>query len=231
MMSPKMFFAALVLLLIAAHAPAQTVKVKKDNSSVKGESMEGFSVDLEATSADVNAALSRFLKTLGKTKQGEFFTVNEPNINGNTYAHPLYATAKQSGQTTSAWVGFNPSEHSKEEAERLMKDLESVVKEFGVKFYRDRIQAQIDESEKAKQAVEKQQQRLVNENKSLNNKLETNQKQKINLEKAIEENKNEHTSLLQRIEENKKAQDSVAVAAEQIKKVVEAHKERQRKVN
>jgi hypothetical protein len=51
------------------------------------------------------------------------------------------------------------------------------------------------------------------------------------LEKSLENNKTENQELLKRIEQNKKAQDSVAVAAEQIKKVVEMHKERQRKVN
>jgi hypothetical protein len=230
-MLPKKFFVALVLLLVAAHAPAQTVKVKKDKATIKGESMEGYSVDLDGSLADVNSALSRFLKTIGKVKQSDFFTLNEPGINGQVYTQPLYAIAKQEGQRTSAWLGFNSAVFAKEDADRLIKDLESVVKDFGIRFYHDKIQQQIDESEKARQTVEKQQQRLLNENKMLNNKLESNKKQKVNLEKAIEDNKNEYASLLKRIEDNKRAQDSVAVAAEQIKKVVDAHKEKQRKVN
>ena len=230
-MLPKKFFAVLILLLVAAHAPAQTVKVKKDKSTVKGESMEGYSVDLDGSLSDVNSAFSRFLKTMGKVKQTEFITLNEPDINGEVYTQPLYGVARQDGQFSSAWLGFNPSEFSKEDADKLMRDLESVMKEFGIKFYRDKIQLQVDESEKAVQTVEKQQQRLLNESKSLNNKLENNKKQKVNLEKAIEDNKVEYATLLKRIEDNKKAQDSVAVAAEQIRKVVDAHKEKQQKIN
>ena len=93
------------------------------------------------------------------------------------------------------------------------------------------IQQQIDESEKARQTVEKQQQRLVNENKALKNKLESNKRQKANLEKAIQDNEAEYITLLKRIDDNNKAQDSVAVAAEQIRKVVDAHTEKQKNVN
>lgn len=230
-MLSKKFFVVLALLFVAAHAPAQTVKVKKEKSTVKGESMEGYSVDLDGSLADVNSAFFRFLKTIGKTKQSEYFTVNEPDINGLAYTQPLYGVATQNGKVASAWLGLNASDFEKADADKLMKELENVLKDFGVKFYRDKIQEQIDESEKASQTVEKQQQRLLNENKNLNNKLENNKKQKANLEKAIEDNKAEHIALLKRLEDNKKAQDSVAVAAAQIKKVVDAQKEKQRKVN
>jgi hypothetical protein len=79
--------------------------------------------------------------------------------------------------------------------------------------------------------VEKQQQRLTTENKNLGLKLENNQKEKLQLEKSLETNKLENQNLLLKIEQNKKSQDSVAVAAEQIKKVVEMHQERQKKIN
>ena len=84
---------------------------------------------------------------------------------------------------------------------------------------------------RASQAVEKQQQKLVNENKSLNTKLEDNKREKIQLEKSMQENVVENGTLLKKIEKNKHDQDSVATAGEQIKKVVEMHKENQRKVN
>jgi hypothetical protein len=78
--------------------------------------------------------------------------------------------------------------------------------------------------------VEKQQMRLVNQNKDLENKIEGNKREKIQLEKSLKNNKVELMTLTKKLEENKKAQDSVAIATEQIKKVVEMHKERQRKI-
>jgi hypothetical protein len=89
----------------------------------------------------------------------------------------------------------------------------------------------VDESLKALQAVERQQQRLTTENRNLTIRLENNEKEKVQLEKSLEVNKLEHLSLLTKIDQNKKSQDSVAVAAEQIKKVIELHKEKQKKVN
>jgi hypothetical protein len=230
-MPGKKFFILFIPLIISAYADAQTVKVKKEKSTVKGESMEGYSVEVQGTGSEVTASLGKFLKTIGKTKQSDFFTVTEPNINGLVYTQPIYATANENGKSATAWIGVNPSAMSKEDAAKLDKELEKLMKDFGVKFYRDKIQVQIDESTRATQAVEKQKQRLLNENKSLSTKLENNKREKIQLEKSIVDNKSEHESLLKRIEQNKKAQDSVAIAAEQIKKVVEMHKEKQRKVN
>jgi hypothetical protein len=230
-MPGKKFFILFIPLLISAYAEAQTVKVKKEKSTVKGESMEGYSVELQGTGAEVNTSFGKYLKTIGKTKQSDFITVSEPNINGLAFTQPLYATANENGKSATAWLGTNASAMPKEDAQKLDKELERLMKEFGVKFYRDKIQEQIDESIRATQAVEKQKQRLLNENKSLGGKLEDNKRQKVQLEKAIVNNKLEHENLLRRIEQNKKAQDSVAIAAEQIKKVVEMHKEKQRKVN
>jgi len=130
------------------------------------------------------------------------------------------------------WVGLNASEWpTPEQAEQALKDLEKVVYDFGVKFYRDKVQVDIDESVRAQQAAEKQTLRLQNESKNLNSRLEFNQKEKLRLEKALAENKLEYETLLSTIARNKKAQDSVALATDQIKKMVEIHKERQRKVN
>jgi hypothetical protein len=230
-MLSKKFFILFIPLLISAYTEAQTVKVKKEKSTIKGESMDGYSVELQGTGAEVSTSFGKYLKTIGKTKQGDFFTVSEPNINGLSYAQPLYGTANENGKSATAWLGMNPSSMPKADAEKLDKELEKLMKEFGIKFYRDKIQVQIDESTRATQAVEKQKQRLLNENKSLGAKLEDNKREKIQLEKSIVDNKAEYENLLIRIEQNKKAQDSVAIAAEQIKKVVEMHKEKQRKVN
>ena len=230
-MFSKKFFILLLPFFIAAHTEAQTVKVKKEKSTVKGESLDGYSVELQGTLSEVSASFMRFLKTIGKVKQGDFLLVSEPNINGLPLSHPLYGVSTQNGKTATAWLGYNSSNWQKEELDKLNKELEKVMKDFGVKFYRDQIQAQIDESLRASQAVEKQQQRLLNENKSLSSKLEDNKRKKVQLEKSIANNKVENTTIIRKLELNKKAQDSVAVAAEQIKKVVEMHKERQRKVN
>ena len=59
----------------------------------------------------------------------------------------------------------------------------------------------------------------------------SNEQDLIKLEKAIVDNKNEHVILLQKLDANKLSQDSVTNAAVQIRKVLDAQKEKKQKVN
>jgi len=113
----------------------------------------------------------------------------------------------------------------------VKKELEKEVYRFGIKYYKDKIQAQIDEAQRAFDATTRQSQRLVNQNKDLTIQLGNNEQEKVKLEERIQSNTLEHAVLIQKLENNKLAQDSVAQAGEQIKKVIQLHKDRQGKVN
>ncbi len=219
-------------LLFTFSSLAQTVKVKKETTRIKNDYAEGFEVELQATAEEVDAALLKFMKTLGKTKSPEnYIMVSEPSIGDREYTTPVYAVNKQVGNIISAWVGIRADEWDKKEAADMNHYLEDAIHTFGVNFYREKIQKQIDESVQASEAVERQQQRLQNQNRNLTTRIESNKREKIQLEKSLENNRVELETLTQKLEQNNKAQDSIAVAAEQIKKVIEMHREKQRKVN
>lgn len=221
-------FAALSFTL----ASAQTVTVKKENARIKNDYADGFQIDIAASYEDVEAALSKEIKTLGKSKENENYrVVSEPTVKGITYTQPIYAMTKQVGNIVSAWIGIKKDDWKEKEADEVNRELENMIHNFGVNFYRERIQKQIDESVRAQQAVDKQQQRLLNQNKDLNSKVESNKKEKIRLEQSLVDNKLEMESLIKKLEKNKKDQDSVAIATEQIKKMVEVHREKQRQVH
>jgi hypothetical protein len=227
----KKFTITLTMLFFALSAFAQTVKVKKDDARIKGENLSGYAVDLDGKPEEVTNALTKYFKGLGKTRQGEGFSIlTESTINGTSYKSPVYGVVKENGSTTTAWIGVKKEEWG-DGANNINKEIEKLIYEFGVKFYRDKIQLQIDESMRAFQAVEKQQQRLVTQQRDLNMRLEDNKREKIQLEQSIENNKLQHQVLLLKIENNKKAQDSMVVVNEQVKKVVEANREKQKKVN
>lgn len=231
MFTPRILFSAICILLTITTV-AQTVRVKKEQTRIKNDYADGFEVDLPGTYEEVDAALSRFMKTLGKSKASEgYIAVAEPAIVGRTYTSPVYGSTKQVGNIISAWIGLKKTEWKDDDAENVSKALEGMVYEFGVGYHRDLIQKQIDETLRAAQAVERQTQRLVNQNKSLNSKIANNKQEKIDLEKSLVNNKIELERLTNQLEKNKKDQDSVAVAGQQIQKVLEAHRERQRKVN
>ena len=207
---------------------AQSVKVKKESTRIKGENLEGHAVDLEAKSQEVNQSFLKFLRSLGKVKQSDgVYILTESSISSSK--NPIYCSTKDHDSKSTVWMGVKESEWG-DGASGVDKDLEKTLYDFGVKFYRDKVQEQIDESNQAFTAVEKQQQRYLTENKSLNTKLEDNKREKIRLEKNLENNKVEYETLLKKIEKNKHDQDSVNVAGEQIKKVIEAQKEKQSKI-
>jgi hypothetical protein len=226
-------FWMVALMIIPATSYAQKVTVTKDTERVKGSNIEGYATELTGTIEDVSASYTKYLKTFGKIKSsGNQLQLSEAEISFTKYTSPLYATTRGKGDKILVWLGLNASEWpTPEQAEQARKDLEKVVYDFGVKFYRDKVQVDIDESVRAQQTAEKQTLRLQNENKNLNSRLEFNQKEKLRLEKNLADNKLEYETLLMNLSNNKKAQDSVALATDQIKKMVEAHKERQRKVN
>lgn len=223
---------SLICFVLIGSASAQTVAVKKEQTRIKNDYAEGFEVELPGTYEEINDALEKLAKSLGKSKETEgYFAVAEPSITGRTYTSPVYASTKQVGNMISAWIGIKKSEWKDSEAENVSTALEGMIRDFGITFHRDKIQKQIDETLRAAQAVERQTQRLTNQNKSLNSKIANNKQEKIDLEKSLVNNKIELETLTKQLEKNKKDQDSVAVAGQQIQKVLEMHRERQRKVN
>jgi hypothetical protein len=228
----KFSFSVIGLFLISPLL-AQTVTVQKQTEKIRSDQAGGYSTELEGKKEAVMSAWTKFLKEVGKAKTtADFQTITEPVVGATVYATGiLYTTNQSTDQKTKVWIGLIETEWKVNDIEIVNKELEQMVYRFGVKFYRDQIQLQIDEAQQAVDAVEKQTQRLVNENKNLNNRLVNNEQQKVQLQKSLKENELEHLVLQQKIVNNKKSQDSVALATTQIKKVVELHKERQRKVN
>jgi hypothetical protein len=217
-------------ILLSITTFAQSIKVTKENIQLKGESAEGFEIQLDGTFNEVESQFLKYLKPMGKAKKGDdSYSISLPLINGKNYTSPLHIVVRDKGKGT-AWLGIRPSEWPSN-TDQVKADLEKIVYDFGVNFYRDRVQVQIDESNRALQAVERQQQRLLNQNKDLGTKLENNKTQKIQLEKSLENNKLEFEALNVKIAQNKKDQDSVAFAGEQIKKVIEMQKDKQRAIN
>ncbi|HEU5146541.1 MAG TPA: hypothetical protein VFT90_07505 [Chryseosolibacter sp.] len=217
-----------LLFVVPLVSLAQKTQVKKETMHIDGEQATGFKTELLANEEEVTASLSRFFKTLGKTKNSsDYLTIAQPVIGGKTMPGTLYGSAIQNGKSTTVWIGMPLTSGEESSVDR---DLETVMYNFAVTFQREQVQAQIDESLRALQTVEKKQMRLVNQHKDLNNKIENNKKEKIALEKALVDNKVELEDLTNKLAANARAQDSVAVATEQIRKVVEMHRERQRKV-
>lgn len=212
---------------------AQKVTVQSHSEKGNGEHIEGFIIELEGKKAQVAPLWNKFLREFGKSKQGAgFTTITGPALGGTTYPKGiLYADLKEKGESTTVWLGYQQGTWEANDETIIKREIEKELYGFGIKFYKDQIQGQIDEAQRAFDATTRQQQRLVNQNKDLTIQLSNNDQEKLKLEQRLEANALEHAVLLQKIENNRLAQDSVAQAGEQIKKMIDVHKERQNKVN
>ena len=105
------YFLFFSLFLLSFLTYSQTIKVKKETARIKSEYADGFEVELQATSEEAEDALTKLMKSFGKTKQGDDYVfVAEPIVNGTTYVAPVYARVKQLGNIVSAWVGIRTKE-------------------------------------------------------------------------------------------------------------------------
>jgi hypothetical protein len=221
-----------VYMLLCTGAMAQTVKVKDQRESVRGDNVEGYGAELEGKKADIQSSWIKFLKDIGKVKQGDPVTISEPVFNGLVFSKGvIYSITREQGEMTSVWLGIKPGEWDASDVTRINNELEKGVYRFGIRYYKDKIQVQIDDAQEAWDAVEKQKQRMVNQNKDLTMKLSNNGLEKIQLEKSLEANKFENAVLILKLKNNMKAQDSLTQAALQIEKIKQMHQDRQRKVN
>ncbi len=221
------------LLFLPLMSLAQKVSVTKKGEKIKSETAEGFRVELEGKKEDVQAEWNRFMKELGRIKSGSSYSyVENPALGGTVYTSGIvYGIVDGNDEKTTVWAGIKAAEWTVNDIGIVEKNLEKFLYQFGVKYYRDKIQQQIDEGQRALDAVTRQTQRLTTQQKELSIKLTNNEQERLQLEKSLEANKLENLVTIQKLENNKKSQDSVALAGEQIKKVIEMHKERQRKVN
>ena len=141
---------------------SQKVTVDKKSEKIKGESAEGYAAELDGKKEDIAAALGRLIKDLGKVKSGrEYQYVEGPALGGTVYTTGIvYAKSRGNEEKSSVWLGIKAAEWTVNDITLVEKQLEKLVYQFGVKFYRDKIQAQIDEGQQALDAVARQQQRL-----------------------------------------------------------------------
>ncbi|HEY5823150.1 MAG TPA: hypothetical protein VIT44_02220, partial [Cyclobacteriaceae bacterium] len=197
----KKFIVVSICLLFFVSLHAQTVTVKKQQDRVKGENTDGYGTDLEGKKEDISLAWSKFLKEVGKAKSlNDVLTISEPALGATVYPKGiLYATSSGDQEKGRVWIGLKEAEWTVNDIGMVNAELEKLVYRFGIKFYKDKIQLQIDEAQRASDAVDKQKQRLLNQSKDLVLKLGNNDQEKIRLEKAVEANKLEHEVLLVKI--------------------------------
>jgi len=227
------YFSLLLVLASLIPAAGQKVSFQADARKINGKSADGNSVEILAPKESVNSAFAKYLKDIGKTKTSSgIISISNPLLGGTTWEKMIvYAQVTGDMNKTVTWMGLCKEEWPDRDTDAIIGQMRDLVYQFGVKYYRDQIQLEIDKTQSAVDAADKKILRLTSQGKDFAQKLVDNEAEKIKLEKALELNVSNHTLLTQKIELNKKSLDSMNNAAAQIRKVLEGQKERQQKVN
>ncbi len=167
-MKSKKFFLLVLFSALLVHTQAQSIKVKKEKARVKGENVEGFEIELSGSYGNIHSSFTKFLKNYGKTRGNDPIVLTGASLGTGTTTALVYGVVKEKEKDKSShvWLGILKEEWPEDAYEKGMKELEKMVYDFGKSYHQDLVQDEIDESITALNAVEKQQQRLVTENKN-----------------------------------------------------------------
>jgi hypothetical protein len=220
-----------IYMIFSFCAVAQTVVVKGAEESIDGEPVQGYVTELEGKKDDVLNAWNKYLKVIGRVRISDHIIISDPSLSGTLFPKKtIHSLLTEKGDRVLVWIGIKKKEWSSNDIAGINTDLENHLHRFGIKYYQDKIQGHIDETQQASDAVAKQKHRLETQATDLGFSLQNNEKQKITLEKALADNKLQNAMLLLKIANNKKAQDSLINAGQQIQKVKASHEDLQKKV-
>jgi hypothetical protein len=223
-------FTTLLFTTLTAQQPIKVIKKGRDINTVPSL---GRAIDLKGKASEVNESLGRFLRDIGKTRStADYYWTVSPYLGGIAYnGNVLYSAADGDDTKAQVWVGIDTAGWRGSDFNKVMTAIEKMIYQFGVQFYREQVQKEIDQSQQAFEATEKQKLKLVNQGKDINQRVADNDQERVHLEKSLTTNKLEKVVLLQKLANNKKSQDSITNAGLQIKKVMELQKEKQKKIN
>jgi hypothetical protein len=224
---------SLIIAFATSAFAQQPIKVIKKGRDINTVPSLGRAIDLKGKASEVNESLGRFLKDIGKTRTtADYYWTVSPYLGGIAYnGNVLYSATNGDDTKAQVWVGIDTAGWRGTDFNKVMGAIEKMIYQFGVQFYREQIQKEIDQSQQAFEATEKQKLKLVNQSKDINQRVADNDQERAHLEKSLTTNKLEKAVLLQKLANNKKSQDSITNAGLQIKKVMDLQKEKQKKVN
>ncbi len=229
--SKKLSFLCL-LWVLSFTAFSQGVKVEESTVRILTERIDGYRTKLEAPSSEVESYLKSALRDLGKVRdRNTYFQITDVNLYGDRFAERLFFAQLVTGtQYQSVWFGVDSTGLSEIGWKVIDEKLQQYCYDFSINFYKDQVQKEIDESEKAEQYVLRQQKKLEKDSVSLLDRIDNNAAELIKLQQAIEDNKAEKELLLQKIKENKIAQDSTVITLDKVRKVIEMQKKKKEEI-
>ena len=227
----KKLLTAVFLSFVFLNMFGQEIEVKEYNAKILENRYPGFRVRISGNADHVESFLKKTLREAGKMRErNTYFQITDMNLNGNYFEdRNFYAQINSQETFHSVWVGVDTTGLGSSSV-ALLSDIENFVYDLGINFYKSEVQQEIDESEKAEQFMLRQQNRLNRDSVSLQNQLQSNEKELIRLQEAIEANKIEHEELLKKIETNHNELDNSIISLDKIRKTLDVQRKKKDKI-
>lgn len=206
----------------------QKIKVSESEESIEKIPRKGLSTIIELDDDEVEDAWKKQLKTYGKVDNSKgVYTVaiaNVPSVSSSPCR--ITSIVKSSGKGTQVWysIDLGSSHVTSSGNSSAYKAAEKILNDFSILCYKDDINSQIKDAEKALANSVKAQEKEVKEGEDLVKDVEKNKQDKINLEQKIKENGEQAIQLQKDIAKNKTDQAAAGQDVEKMKKAVEVVK-------
>lgn len=219
----KIILALSAFLVVVSGFSQKDMKVTSRAYTVQKIEREGLSIVLELDKKFVKKKWEKHIKNYGKVEsKKDFMTVNVAQISAiSSNPVKLLSAVESSGKGTMVWMAIDMGSEFVVEGGKGYSSAENILKEFAKACYREDIQDQVEEAQKAFESASKKESKVIKEGDKLSNSLESNGKEKIKLENDLQDNAKEKVQLEKDISQNEKDKNAAKEEAEKMKKALE----------
>jgi archaellum component FlaG (FlaF/FlaG flagellin family) len=206
----------------------QKINVSQTSETIEKIPRTGLAVIIALDEGEVEDEWKKQLKNYGKVESSKgVYTIAVANI-PSVSSSPCRVTSivKGSGKGSQVWWTIDLGNSMLTSNSSASKAAEKILHDFAILCYKDDINNQIKEAEKALAGSVKNQEKETKEGQDLVKDVEKNKQEKINLEQKIVQNGKDLEQLQKDIAQNKTDQGAAAAEVEKMKKAVEVVKQK-----
>ncbi len=227
-MIQKYFGILITVLLLGTQSLLAQKKIEVHDApmSFDGLSRHGMAVQIDLADKEIIKKWEKRLKEFGKLESGKSgYTVNGANIPGLGKPANIYSIVTSNGTGIKIWWAIDLGSHYVTITHLAdHATCKNVLHDFAVQMYRDDVNRQISDAERALATSTKNQEKTISTGATLSKNIENNAQEKIDLELKLKENAEELVELKKAKEQNVLDQQKAAEEVATMQKALEAVK-------
>lgn len=229
----KHYLIILIALFSGYTVGAQSITVSEMDQTVDKIRRTGLGTTLQLDKKLVKDLWVKQLKKYGKVKtSGSMITLESASIPSVSSRNVrVVGMVTGSGKGATAWWAIDLGDKWVTKGGTGYNAASKILHDFGVNAYREDINDQIEDAQKALEKVVKEQEKTVKHGEHLVHELKKNGEEKIQLEESLKKNGEEKITLQKDIEQNKKDQESMKQKVAEYQKAVDVVKAKLDKVH